>query len=275
MTLPQAPYSSHVREEILRRVAAGERLRAICAEAGAPCCESVTGWARREPEGFGAALEAAYAQGAWRRRHGCDPEAARAILRALGEGRRLEDIVRGPGMPSLRTFMAWKADHAWIAEAYGLVMAGREQVRRDAGGEERDAGVDPGEVPPAVDDHGRVRLVALEDAVERLTHRRHLRRVDRALGVGGGEAGGEQELVAVAQRDVELLGQVQDHVAARPGPAGLEEAQVARRHARLARQLELAEAPALAPLSQQVSDRTLGHGRDHARPRASLPLPRR
>lgn len=78
MTLPQAPYSSHVREEILRRVAAGERLRAVCAEAGAPCCESVTSWARREPEGFGAALRAAYAQGAWRRRHGCDPEAARA-----------------------------------------------------------------------------------------------------------------------------------------------------------------------------------------------------
>jgi hypothetical protein len=132
MALPQVPYSSHVRDEILRRIAAGERLRAICAEDGMPCCETVTGWARRDLSGFNLALEAAYAQGAWRRRHACDPEVARAILAELGQGRRLEEVVRGPGMPSLRTFMAWKADHAWIAEAYGQVRAGREQVRREA-----------------------------------------------------------------------------------------------------------------------------------------------
>jgi hypothetical protein len=96
-----------------------------------PCCESVTGWARREPEGFGAALRAAYAAAAYRRRHVCDPVKAREILRGLAEGRRLEEIVREAGMPSLRTFLAWKADHPWIAEAYGQVRAGREQVRRE------------------------------------------------------------------------------------------------------------------------------------------------
>jgi hypothetical protein len=131
MTLPQVPYSSHVRQEILERVAAGERLRAICAEPGMPTCESVTGWARRDLTGFNLQLRAAYERGAHRRRHACDPETAREILRELAEGRRLEDIVRAPGMPSLRTFMAWKADNAWIAEAYHLIRAGREQVRRE------------------------------------------------------------------------------------------------------------------------------------------------
>jgi hypothetical protein len=120
-----------VRVEIVRRVADGERLRAICGEAGMPCCESVTGWARRDLAGFGAELRAAYAGAAYRRRHTCDVGVAKAILAELGQGRRLEDVVRAPGAPSLRTFLAWKQDHAWIAEAHGLVRAGRETARRE------------------------------------------------------------------------------------------------------------------------------------------------
>lgn len=125
-------YSAHVREAILARVAAGERLKAVCAGAGMPCCESVTGWARRDPEGFGAALQQAYARAGYRRRHAVDVEAARTILRGLGEGRRLEDLVREPGMPSLRTFLAWRWEQAWIAEDYARVMAAREARRREA-----------------------------------------------------------------------------------------------------------------------------------------------
>jgi len=53
--------------------------------------------------------------------------------------------------------------------------------------------------------------------------------VERVLGVGGGVTTGQQERVAVAQRHVEVLGKAQDHRAGRPGPAGLHEAQVARR----------------------------------------------
>ena len=125
----RAGYSDHDREKILARVAAGERLRAVCAGAAMPSCESVTGWARRDPTGFGAALAAAYRLGDRRRRLVCDPVAARAILAGLAEGRRLEDLVRGPEMPSLRTFMAWRREHGWIDEAYGAVMRAREAAR--------------------------------------------------------------------------------------------------------------------------------------------------
>lgn len=131
MTPRALAYTPHVRDEILRRVTAGERLTHVCAEPGMPCCESVTGWARRDPAGFGAALKQAYAQAAYRRRHACDPVKARAILAGLAEGRRLEDIVREPGMPSRRTFLVWRDENAAIAEHYGHVRAGREAVRRD------------------------------------------------------------------------------------------------------------------------------------------------
>src|SRR6185312_1304823 len=47
------------------------------------------------------------------------------------------------------------------------------------------------------------------------------------------------------------LGQVQHHLGARPGPARLDEAEMPRRDARLQRELHLAHATALAPVTQQ------------------------
>lgn len=120
-----------VREEILRRLNAGERLQDICAEAGMPTTACVHGWARKDPAGFKLALRAAYREGGRSRRRVCDPDKARAVLAGLAEGRRLEDVVRGPGMPSLRTFMAWRLDHGWIAEDYYRLMAVREAARRE------------------------------------------------------------------------------------------------------------------------------------------------
>jgi hypothetical protein len=64
---------------------------------------------------------------------------------------------------------------------------------------------------PAIDDQRREPLVAREDRLERLPDRLHLR-CRSAPGILGRVAGGQQQLVAVAQRDVELLGQVQDRV---------------------------------------------------------------
>ena len=54
------------------------------------------------------------------------------------------------------------------------------------------------------------------------------------------------------KRHVEVLGQVQDHVAGRPGAAGLDEAQVPGGDARGDSQVELAEVAALPPLAEQV-----------------------
>ena len=97
-------------------------------------------------------------------------------------------------------------------------------------------------VPAAVDHDGRVRLVAAQDEVERLAHRPHLGVVERPLAVHRRVAGGQQQLVALAQRHLELLGQVQHHLAAGLGAAGLDEAHVPGRDAGVERQVELAAA---------------------------------
>ena len=79
--------------------------------------------------------------------------------------------------------------------------------------------------------------------------------VERALRVGGRVAGREQQRVALAQRHLELLGQVQHQLAAGLRAAGLDEAEVARRDAGLERQVELAEPAPLAPVAQQRAER--------------------
>ena len=140
-----------------------------------------------------------------------------------------------------------------------------EQVRGDAGGEQRQGGrVGGDEVPQPVDDHGRVGLVPGEDHVERAAHRVHLGVVERALPVHRRVAGGHQQRVALAQRHVEVLRQVEHQLAARLRPARLHEAQVASRHGGLVGQVELAEPPALPPVAQQVAHAERRRDRAHA-----------
>ena len=69
-------------------------------------------------------------------------------------------------------------------------------------------------LPPAIDHRRRVRLVAAQHELERLAHRAHVGVVERPLAVERGVAGREQELVAIAQRDLELLGELQHHLGA-------------------------------------------------------------
>ena len=77
------------------------------------------------------------------------------------------------------------------------------------------------------------------------------------------EARRHQQHVALAQRHVQPLGQMQDHVAARLGAAQLHKAQVLGGDVRLQRQVELGQAPALAPLAQQFAYGLSGCGHDH------------
>jgi hypothetical protein len=65
--------------------------------------------------------------------------------------------------------------------------------------------------------------------------------------------GGEQQAVALAQRHLELIGEVDDHLRARTRASGLQEAQVAGRDARLEREVELGHPPALSPLAKQCT----------------------
>jgi hypothetical protein len=63
----------------------------------------------------------------------------------------------------------------------------------------------------------------------------------------------EQQAVAFGDRKVEVLGQVDEELATRAGPAGLDEAQVFGRDVRVQGQLELAEAASRAPEADQLA----------------------
>src|SRR5207247_10940021 len=88
--------------------------------------------------------------------------------------------------------------------------------------------------------------------------------------VGGGEgarvAAGGGKVGATAEGAVGGGGEEHDHVTARRRAPGLDEAEVARGHARLHGEVELAHPPARAPLAQQPPEATfrdrLLHGAD-------------
>jgi hypothetical protein len=127
---------------------------------------------------------------------------------------------------------------------------GREQLRRDALGEQRDAAVAGDHLPFPVDDRGGIGLVAGQHLVERRPHRLHLGIVEPVLHVHRGVAGRQHQPVSFAERDVELVSELQHHLGARARAAGLDEAQVASRDSGLERQVELAQPAALAPVPQ-------------------------
>ena len=52
-------YNPEIAEEILVRMSGGESLRTICADDGYPCRRTVTRWAVRDTDGFGARYAAA------------------------------------------------------------------------------------------------------------------------------------------------------------------------------------------------------------------------
>ena len=129
-----------------------------------------------------------------------------------------------------------------------------EQVRRDGRRQQRHGAVRGDHLPGAVDDQRRIRVVALEDQVDRRPHRRHRLVVEVVALERGRVAGREQHPVALAQRHLEPLGEVQHHRRARPRAPRLDEREVPRRHVRVERELELREPAPLPPVAQQRPD---------------------
>ena len=105
-----------------------------------------------------------------------------------------------------------------------------------------------------------------------VAHGLQLGRVELGRVVRRREAGRDQQRVARPQRHVEVLGEVEHHLAARTGTAGLDEAQVARRDPGIRGEIELAQPAARAPVAEQRPDRRASthdprHGTDgRARP---------
>jgi hypothetical protein len=117
-----------VRDQILARVAAGERLMAVCAEPGMPCGSSVARWARTETE-FGEAYRLARRQGAWRRLYGYDEEVAAAFVARLAAGARMDALMRAPDLPGRRTVAYWRATGTAFAGDVARLVAEKGQAK--------------------------------------------------------------------------------------------------------------------------------------------------
>ena len=130
---------------------------------------------------------------------------------------------------------------------------GLEQFGVDPVPEERRSPIGLDQVPETVDDQRRVRLVCLQQSGEGLAQRSHHLAVEGLLQVGRGEAPREQQAVAVGDREVEVLGEVDQELATRARAAGLDKAEVLGGEVRVQRQLHLGEPPLSAPEADQLT----------------------
>jgi len=103
----------------------------------------------------------------------------------------------------------------------------------------------------AVEHERGIRLLSFQDEVERAAGQGERRRIQIGRAVDRREAGRRQQIVAVAQRHVEGPGELEDHLTARLGPAGLDEADVTARDPGFAGEIELAQLPARPPVADQ------------------------
>jgi hypothetical protein len=126
-----------------------------------------------------------------------------------------------------------------------------QQLRRHALGQHGERRVRGHQVAHPVDDDRRVRQVPGQHVVERGAHRGQRRVVPCGARVGGGEAGGEQQVVALAQRQLQRLGQPHHHRPPRRGPPALHEADVPLGRAGAHGELQLAQ-PAARPARPQL-----------------------
>jgi hypothetical protein len=125
-------YSWALGQAIARRVALGETVQAICAEAGMPDRTSVTTWAQVHPR-FGRALHQARLAAGW------DPETgarttkyteatAQEIFARLCDGESMTSICADPAMPGASTVARWRV--RWPEFGDALRVAREVQAER-------------------------------------------------------------------------------------------------------------------------------------------------
>ena len=121
-------------------------------------------------------------------------------------------------------------------------------------------------VPAPVGDDGGKRLVALQQEVDRALGVGHFWCGQFALAVLPRKAARFEQRVAVAQRQVERAGELQENVAAADGLAGLDKAQMLDRNPGLESKISLAHGAAVAPAAQEIANGIAVRG--------SMPCPR-
>ena len=121
--------------------------------------------------------------------------------------------------------------------------------------ETRRGGVGRQDVPVSVHDNRRIGFLLFQDGINRGPHGRELTIVKRGHPKHRREAGGEQQRVALSQRDRQRICQEEHHVAARFRSSCLEETHMTRRDVRLVREGQLTQVPGTAPVLQQRPER--------------------
>jgi hypothetical protein len=119
--------------------------------------------------------------------------------------------------------------------------------------------------------------MASEHEFDCVTRRLQRRIAQRVLFEHRREASSDEQRIALAQRHVEQLREMQHHFAAGVRAAGFQKTQVLRRNLRFDCEVQLAHAPALPPFAQQIADRTCSgdgsmHAHVHGATIAQLPL---
>ena len=116
-------HKAWLKQEIPRRVAAGEQVVNICAPSDMPSFSLVYRWARGDPD-FAAALKTAQAERRWRARLAFDPAKAAAFIARSAAGATIHEILRDRRMPSRAVYRDWMATQPEFA-------ARLLQIRRD------------------------------------------------------------------------------------------------------------------------------------------------
>lgn len=129
--MPRTPDALEtLKTDVLARVAAGGVVTAVLAGLDLPPW-TASNWARRDPA-FRAQLTLAVRAGRSLRLEAYDPAAAQAFLARLGAGARVAELWGEPGMPSRRTYAAWRA-HPAFAEALARLRAGQRAALAERG----------------------------------------------------------------------------------------------------------------------------------------------
>lgn len=103
--LRQTERRGRAKAEILRRVAAGEQIGAVCADHGLHVA-TVSRWTAVDT-GFAAELVSAKRLGAWMRGRAFREAQGQAVLARLGAGETLTAIAADPAMPGMGTIRWW------------------------------------------------------------------------------------------------------------------------------------------------------------------------
>jgi hypothetical protein len=130
--MPAYPHRGPLKAAIIARVAAGETVAAICAEAAMPSADSVRGWARADGW-FAGELAAARRRGAWRRGLMFDEAKAGAFLARVAAGEKVRDLLARPGMPSQGAYRNWRMTQPEFLTALRRLRAGCYSQRSRSG----------------------------------------------------------------------------------------------------------------------------------------------